>query len=220
MTKTASGTIRDELRFLLHPADGRDVPVPGFPTHDALVAWARLRPPDELIEAAIEVLRNDDWPQQYAAMALLRALGADVEGVGYDDDFRWRLTRPGGRRARFIEPSVKERTRPLESMSTDVAVGDLDQARAAIANAIDRLPERERIILTLYYYETLSLDEVASVLGVDAHTVRRLHQKAIRAIRGSISDSVWELLGQIAHQAPTSPEAVGALALIRELTAA
>lgn len=112
MTKTASGTVRHELRFLLHPADDRDVPVPGFPTHEALVAWARSRPADEVIEAAIEVLRNDDWPQQYAAMALLRALGVDVEGAGYDDDFRWRLTRPGGRRARVIEPSVKERDRP------------------------------------------------------------------------------------------------------------
>lgn len=45
MTTTASGTVRDELRFLLHPADERDVPVPGFPTHDALIAWARWSVP-------------------------------------------------------------------------------------------------------------------------------------------------------------------------------
>ena len=219
MTKTATGTVRDELWFLLHPADDRDVPVPGFPTHDALVAWARTRPDGELMEAAIDVLQNDDWPQQYAAMALLRALGAEVEGVGYNDDFRWRLTRPGGRRARFIEPSVKDRIRPLERISAGVAVGDLDQARAAVANAIHRLPERERIILTLYYYERLSFDEVASVLGVEAETVRRVHQKALRAIRRSIGDSLRELLERLGKQPPTSTDASGALALIRELTA-
>ncbi len=63
MTSSASGIVRGELGFLLHPADERDVPVPGFATHDALIAWATSRPPDEPIDAAMEMLRNDDWPQ-------------------------------------------------------------------------------------------------------------------------------------------------------------
>jgi RNA polymerase sigma factor (sigma-70 family) len=216
MTKTTSGTVRDELRFLLHPADDRDVPVPGFPTHDALVAWAQSRPADELIDAAIEVLRDDDWPQQYATMGLLRALGADVEGVGYEDDFRWRLMRPGGRRARFIEPAVKERSRPIEPMGAVTVLGELEQARVAVASAINHLPERERIVVTLYYYESLSTDDIATVLGVSAPRVGQLHAKALRAIRRSISNSDAQLLAQIAEE---SPEAVGALALIRELAA-
>ncbi len=219
MTKATSGNVREELRFLLHPADDRDVPVPGFPTHDALVAWARSRPADELIDAAIEVLRDDDWPQQYAAMALLRALGADVEGVGYEDDFRWRLTRPGGRRARCIEPAVKERSRPIEPVSAVGVLGELEQARVAIASAINRLPERERIVVTLYYYEALSTEEIATVLDVSAHRVGELHAKALRAIRRSISDSVSQLLAHVARQSPAAPDAVGALALIRELAA-
>lgn len=107
MSRTDSRTVSDELRFLSHPADLRDIPVPGFPTHDALVAWARSQPADQLVEAAAQVLRDDGWPQQYAAMALLRAMGADVEGDGHEDKFRWRLKLPGGR-LRFVEPSVKE----------------------------------------------------------------------------------------------------------------
>lgn len=220
MTTTASGSVRDELTFLLHPADDRDVPVPGFPTHDALVAWARSRPADELIEAAVQVLQHDGWPQQYAAMALLRALGADVEGVGYDDDFRWRLIKPGGRRARFIEPSVKERTRPVESLGAGSGVGKVDQARAVIANAINRIGQRERLILTLCYYEKLPDHAVAEVLDIDGETVRRLREKALRALRGSISDPEWERLEQLASEAPLDSEAVGAFALIRGLAAA
>ena len=37
MSATNERTVNDELRFLLHPADRRDIPVPGFPPHDALM---------------------------------------------------------------------------------------------------------------------------------------------------------------------------------------
>jgi len=142
-----------------------------------------------------------------------------LEGVGYGGDFRCRLTRPGGR-ARFIEPSVKERTRRIERLAAGRELTDLDQARAAIANAPKRLGERERVLLTLHYYEKLSIDDVGSVLGVSAMTARQLHQKALRSIRRSISEPTWELLGQLAHKAQASADPGGALASIRELTAA
>lgn len=84
-------TEREEFLSLLHPADALDVPTPGFPSHAALVAWARTKKPEVITEAARETLREDEWPQQYAAMAVLRELGVPVEGQGHGDAFRWVL---------------------------------------------------------------------------------------------------------------------------------
>lgn len=79
-----------DLYELLHPADPLDVPVPGFPSHAALVAWgARTRDLERVREAALDTLRVDEWPRQYAAMALLRALGVVVEGEDHGEDFHW-----------------------------------------------------------------------------------------------------------------------------------
>ncbi len=80
---------RDQYQELLHPAHPSDVPVPGFPSHDALVAWAMTKDRAQIRAAAIDTLHEDDWPQQYAAMALLRKLGVPVEGEGFGEEFHW-----------------------------------------------------------------------------------------------------------------------------------
>lgn len=52
-----------------------------------------------------------------------------------------------------------------------------------VAEALGRLPERERLVLTLYYYEGLNLREIASVLGVTESRVSQIHGKAISSLR-------------------------------------
>lgn len=97
---------RAELSALLHPAQG-DVPTPGFSSMNFVVEWARDLPESEAaIEPAIEVLAEDEWPQQYAAMYLLRWLGVEVEGVGHGDEFRWQVT-VAGQQDRIVNPAVK-----------------------------------------------------------------------------------------------------------------
>lgn len=103
MSATGATSVSNELHQLLHPADRRDMPTPGFPTHDALVVWARSKPAEAVIDAMVDVLRTDGWPQQYAAMTVLRALGVDTEGEGHGKDFRWLVRRPGYPRL-SIEP--------------------------------------------------------------------------------------------------------------------
>jgi hypothetical protein len=105
-TTTNAPRVAQDLRLLLHPADDRDVPVPGFPTHDALVAWAREQPNGDVVAAAIDVLRDDGWPQQYAAAVLLRELGVAVTGDGHGHSFRWLVKAPD-RGEVAVEPAMK-----------------------------------------------------------------------------------------------------------------
>src|ERR1044071_7986982 len=60
---------------------------------------------------------------------------------------------------------------------------DETEMREALADAISRLPEREKLVITLYYYEELTLREIGEVLGVTESRVSQLHTKAILRLR-------------------------------------
>ena len=57
-----------------------------------------------------------------------------------------------------------------------------------MADAISRLPEREKIVIGLYYYEGLTLKEIGEVLGVTESRVSQLHTKAILRLKGRMKD--------------------------------
>ena len=67
--------------------------------------------------------------------------------------------------------------------------GSLSQAevREAVGEAIARLPEREKLVITLYYYEELTLREIGEVLGVTESRVSQLHTKAILRLKGRLA---------------------------------
>lgn len=60
--------------------------------------------------------------------------------------------------------------------------------RAALAEAIDKLPERERLVLSLYYDEELNLKEIGAVLGVSESRVSQLHSQCAARLRVRMSD--------------------------------
>jgi RNA polymerase sigma factor FliA len=62
--------------------------------------------------------------------------------------------------------------------------------KETLAAAIQRLPERERIVIGLYYYESLTLKEIGEVLGVTESRVSQLHTKAILRLRGRIKEDL------------------------------
>jgi len=66
----------------------------------------------------------------------------------------------------------------------------LSQGRTAgrIAAAIGTLPERERMVITLYYYEDLSLKEIGLILGVSESRVCQIHTKAVVNLRASLTN--------------------------------
>jgi RNA polymerase sigma factor FliA len=55
-----------------------------------------------------------------------------------------------------------------------------------VANAIDELPERLRVVLGLYYQEDCSFREIGAVLGVTESRACQLHTEAVHRIRGRI----------------------------------
>ena len=61
------------------------------------------------------------------------------------------------------------------------------EVREALADAIQRLPEREKLVITLYYYEELTLREIGEVLGVTESRVSQLHTKAILRLKSRLS---------------------------------
>jgi RNA polymerase sigma factor for flagellar operon FliA len=61
------------------------------------------------------------------------------------------------------------------------------ELREALGEAIARLPEREKLVVTLYYYEELTLREIGEVLGVTESRVSQLHTKAILRLKARLS---------------------------------
>jgi RNA polymerase sigma factor FliA len=64
---------------------------------------------------------------------------------------------------------------------------DETETREALAEAIARLPEREKLVVTLYYYEELTLREIGEVLGVTESRVSQLHTKAILRLKARLA---------------------------------
>jgi len=61
------------------------------------------------------------------------------------------------------------------------------ELKEAIGEALARLPEREKLVVTLYYYEELTLREIGEVLGVTESRVSQLHTKAILRLKASLA---------------------------------
>ncbi|MBA4501045.1 RNA polymerase sigma factor FliA [Marinobacterium marinum] len=60
--------------------------------------------------------------------------------------------------------------------------------RQALADAIGGLPERERLVLSLYYDEELNLKEIGRVLGVSESRVSQIHSQAALRLRGRLRE--------------------------------
>ena len=52
-----------------------------------------------------------------------------------------------------------------------------------LAESIDNLPEKERLVISLYYHEGLTMKEIGKVIGVTESRVCQLHSKAIIRLR-------------------------------------
>jgi RNA polymerase sigma factor FliA len=64
---------------------------------------------------------------------------------------------------------------------------EITETRQLLAQAVNGLPEREKIVLTLYYYENLTLQEIGRVLGVTESRVCQIHTKAVLHLRSRFS---------------------------------
>ena len=67
-----------------------------------------------------------------------------------------------------------------------------EEMKRALAAAINRLGDREKMVLTLYYYEGLTLAEIGKVLGVTESRVCQIHTKAVLQLRSRIKSAEHE----------------------------
>jgi len=63
---------------------------------------------------------------------------------------------------------------------------DAAELKDRLAEAIESLPDRERLVIALYYYENLTLREIGEVLGVTESRVSQLHTKAVLGLRSHL----------------------------------
>lgn len=74
-----------------------------------------------------------------------------------------------------------EEAGPLQSL-------EQEQFRGAVTAAIERLPEREQLVLSLYYEQELNLREIGEVLGVGESRVCQIHAQAVLRVRARLTD--------------------------------
>jgi RNA polymerase sigma factor for flagellar operon FliA len=78
-------------------------------------------------------------------------------------------------------------TLPDHAAPDPEALMDQSELRDRIADAIAALPEREKLVIALYYYENLTLREIGEVLGVTESRVSQLHTKAVLRLRSKLA---------------------------------
>lgn len=66
-----------------------------------------------------------------------------------------------------------------------------EETREGLIQAINKLPERERLVVTLYYYEGMTLSEIGDVLGVTESRVCQIHAKTMMSLRNRIGEPSW-----------------------------
>lgn len=69
---------------------------------------------------------------------------------------------------------------PLSSLETQ-------EEKTLLANAISELPKRERLVITMYYYEDLLLKEISQLIGISESRVSQLHHRALFLLRARMS---------------------------------
>ena len=67
---------------------------------------------------------------------------------------------------------------------------EAEETRHLLALAINGLPQREKIVVTLYYYEGLTLAEIGQVLGVTESRISQMHSKAMGSLRRRLASGV------------------------------
>lgn len=64
---------------------------------------------------------------------------------------------------------------------------EMAELREILADAISKLPEKEKMVITLYYFEDLTLKEISAIMKVSESRISQLHTKAILRLRGKLA---------------------------------
>jgi len=153
--------------------------------------------------AMLDELRRHDWLPR-SVQGKLRQVAEAITVVeqeqgqlATDETIARQLELPVDEYRALAAELACARMTTLEELGGDAAVAsaEADPAgettreafRRALADAIARLPEREALMMSLYYSEGLNLREIAGVLEVTESRVSQLHGQALARLRGKLS---------------------------------
>lgn len=74
-----------------------------------------------------------------------------------------------------------------ENAEDPFSTAALTEVKRILADAIAHLPEKEQLVVSLYYYEGLTAKEISEVMGLSVSRISQLHSKALLRLRGRLS---------------------------------
>ena len=85
--------------------------------------------------------------------------------------------------------SREDRNQQIKDTKFNDPLNDLEtqEEKTLLANAISELPKRERLVITMYYYEDLMLKEISQLIGISESRVSQLHHRALFLLRARMS---------------------------------
>jgi RNA polymerase sigma factor for flagellar operon FliA len=158
-----------------------------------------------IVNAMIDESRREVWAPvrtvrlaksaSQAMQAVKRRLGRDglddevaaEMGIALDD-YHAVLVEIAGIRLLDIDEFGETADDRLHAADNQDAALDKSRMMSALAGSIAALPEREKLVLSLYYEQELNMEEVGAVLGLDKSTVCRVHGRALLMLRDVLGD--------------------------------
>jgi RNA polymerase sigma factor FliA len=166
------GAIIDELRSLdWVPRSVRARARQVEKAHQELEARLQRSPTDEEMAEKLE-MTVDEFQS-----ALLEIANSSVLAL---DDL-WTFADPEGGSQISVLDTIQD-----PSAVDPEAEAHTSELKDRLADAIESLPERERLVIALYYYENLTLREIGEVLGVTESRVSQLHTKAVLRLKSRL----------------------------------
>ena len=140
----------------------------------ALLEGQLHRTPSEVEVAGQMGMSLHDLHQVFTQVSFVNVLALDeLLGVGADKGDKLSLV------------DTLEDTRAEDP----VQAFESEETKYLLARAINMLPEREKIVVTLYYYEGLTLAEIGQVLGVTESRICQMHTKAVMQLRAKLIEA-------------------------------
>ena len=129
------------------------------------------RPPRSDEIAAVLKIHPAEWDKLLSEISFSTFLSLEEYNQKSEDNSR------EDRNQQIKDPNVND---PLSFLETQ-------EEKTLLANAISELPKRERLVITMYYYEDLLLKEISQLIGISESRVSQLHHRALFLLRARMS---------------------------------
>ncbi|MDT8879154.1 RNA polymerase sigma factor FliA [Halomonas saccharevitans] len=159
--------------------------------------------------AMLDELRSRDWlPRSVrrsarAVDAAVRRLEQELGRAPEETEIAAMLEMPLADYRRLLNDTNSGQLLPFEELMAEGGESRLEsralegpfsqlldqEKRQRLVEAIEELPEREKLLMALYYQEELNLKEIGAVLGVSESRVCQLHSQAVSRLRGRLAET-------------------------------